>query len=307
MYSLIANDFDDLAKTFGYQVLAPAILDEMSEPEEWATFFENDTLDDILRQIPRNTTSMTLVGDFIVRDRSFNRIVELTREWEKNSADIIGMIAAERSDTHWVPLGPPATYETPEGPLTVVPLNSAAELLEEGRRLRHCVATYSEKCLFDIVRIVSIRDATGRSLSTVQVAFDNQTKWQIVQHRGARNAEPPAVAHRVVSDWLYDVRARNYPVDLKAINAERFERSRQRRSSEGRMLILCGYDPRDEKARDTALAAWAFFLPKDERGLTYAEWVDKVGLRDRIRTALLDLGCRMKDPDFSAPFRAGIC
>ncbi|MEI7773371.1 MAG: hypothetical protein WCK17_01215 [Verrucomicrobiota bacterium] len=65
-----------------------------------------------------------------------------------------------------------------------VTLGNAKALTEEGRRMQHCVGGYWQDCFLGNSHIVSLRDAGGESLSTLQVcvAKDGARRCEIIQH-----------------------------------------------------------------------------------------------------------------------------
>lgn len=82
----------------------------------------------------------------------------------------------------------------------LISLISADQLSEEGFRLEHCVGGYSDACLLGDSHIVSVRNAAGDSLSTVEITLvqGSDQIWfpEVVQHR-ARNNEAPSKASKV--------------------------------------------------------------------------------------------------------------
>ncbi len=61
------------------------------------------------------------------------------------------------------------------GAYVVEPLNSRSALREEGKRMRHCVASYGRDCASNRLQIYSIRDAeSSKSLATVALKFEDE-------------------------------------------------------------------------------------------------------------------------------------
>ncbi|NBV87279.1 MAG: hypothetical protein EBS01_13695, partial [Verrucomicrobia bacterium] len=73
-----------------------------------------------------------------------------------------------------------------------VTLANAQALTEEGRRMQHCVGGYWHDCFLGNSHIISLRDSSGQSLSTLQVSLpkDGTRKCEIIQHRAHRNKTP---------------------------------------------------------------------------------------------------------------------
>ncbi|MCC2098241.1 MAG: PcfJ domain-containing protein [Hyphomicrobiales bacterium] len=83
---------------------------------------------------------------------------------------------------------------------TIRELLSGAELVEEGRRMRHCVATYTQSCLRGECSIWSMEVQSQAGIEkrqTIEVSRDGA----IVQARGPRNVYPTSSEFTVLSDW----------------------------------------------------------------------------------------------------------
>jgi hypothetical protein len=87
--------------------------------------------------------------------------------------------------------------------ITAVALDTAQALASEGHRLHHCVGSYWQSCCRGESHIVSLRDASGHSLSTLELRIPNSDRRQceIVQHRALSN-QTPAPALRALEDRL---------------------------------------------------------------------------------------------------------
>ena len=71
----------------------------------------------------------------------------------------------------------------------VTPLLTTESLMEEGKEMHHCVATYSESCEDGISRIFSIKQGDNR-LSTLEIIRDSDLGlWRVNQHRGPSNQD----------------------------------------------------------------------------------------------------------------------
>lgn len=92
----------------------------------------------------------------------------------------------------------------------IVPITTGEDLIEEGRRMHHCIASYANSCVQNTARIFSIRDNKGKRLATLELGRRtlemseshpeslvygskakpkiNQYKWVNRQCRGACNA-----------------------------------------------------------------------------------------------------------------------
>lgn len=97
---------------------------------------------------------------------------------------------ADARRTVWPRLLPQA-LELATGVFAVT-LGNAAELAEEGRRMRHCVGGYWRRCFAGENHIVSLRTPDGESLSTLEIRLpeDGGRNCAIVQHRARHNRTP---------------------------------------------------------------------------------------------------------------------
>lgn len=82
-------------------------------------------------------------------------------------------------------------------------LLSGTDLVEEGRRLRHCVASYADSCARGACSIWSLerrrgKDEDGERLLTVEVDKNNT----VVQARGLANRWPTEQEKTVLTEWM---------------------------------------------------------------------------------------------------------
>jgi uncharacterized protein YifE (UPF0438 family) len=77
------------------------------------------------------------------------------------------------------------------------PLTSAHELAEEGFRMKHCVATYTNKCQSNNYRLFSISHiASEKPIATVGIK-NNGSFWDVDQVKGKLNRIPPPEVCRI--------------------------------------------------------------------------------------------------------------
>jgi hypothetical protein len=84
-----------------------------------------------------------------------------------------------------------------------LPLRSAAELQEEGERMKHCVATYAGRVAAGTCLIYSVRRG-GKRVATMEIAPapGQALTAGIVQVKGLRNASPGTDVLRAAQAWL---------------------------------------------------------------------------------------------------------
>ncbi|HCN76842.1 MAG TPA: hypothetical protein DIT13_06565 [Verrucomicrobiales bacterium] len=86
---------------------------------------------------------------------------------------------------------------------TVKELVSNRELAEEGRAMRHCVASYARRCESGLCAVFSVRRGGIRVL-TVEVGLPQK---EILQIRGSCNRAPHVSELEVVNQWFAEVAA----------------------------------------------------------------------------------------------------
>ncbi len=81
-------------------------------------------------------------------------------------------------------------------------LCSSKELIAEGRKMNHCVASYARSCRVKVTSIFSLRCASflkgQETLATIEVDLRSQT---IVQAKARFNKPISAIAKKIMNDW----------------------------------------------------------------------------------------------------------
>ena len=151
-----------------------------------------------------------------------NKLMELSALWRQ--AVIRSQVIATEI-AHWPPLLPFAIHS--HG-LTVISLTDSFQLAEEGRQLKHCVSTYTEVCLLGLSHILSIRDKTGASLSTVEISLEDEPSGRLIpkvlQHVGLMNSEPEPSSKAALAAVMHKLRKperQNWLHQATAMLAER--------------------------------------------------------------------------------------
>jgi hypothetical protein len=103
------------------------------------------------------------------------------------------------------------------GGRTIVELVDTASLVEEGRRLQHCVGTYSDLCMRRDGLLFSLRDAAGNPCSTLQLRIsDERPTVAIVQHRGSGNAAASEDCRKAADQLLALLNCHEFETPLRA-------------------------------------------------------------------------------------------
>lgn len=120
---------------------------------------------------------------------SWRKLYEVARSWAREKA----LILAAR-DCRWESDVDTFTI----GNFKVVPLTSEASLIEEGCRMNHCVANYTDDCANGDYRIFSVRLASsGKRLATFSITYDPDEGWSVGMVNGYANAQAPQPIHNL--------------------------------------------------------------------------------------------------------------
>ena len=119
------------------------------------------------------------------------RIVEFSVRWHRLAFTEAGFSgSADTRRSTWPCLLSQPVQLVPG--IFAVPLGNAEALAEEGRRMEHCVGGYWRHCFLGNSHIISLRDAAGRSLSTLELSVNQKEarRCEIVQHKAPKNRTP---------------------------------------------------------------------------------------------------------------------
>jgi hypothetical protein len=132
-------------------------------------------------------------------------LMRLRREWFIAQARTLG-------EEEWPPILRSMVWDT----FRFSALFSEAQLEEEGNVMRHCVATYADRCRSELLRIYSVRHyKTGMRVATLSAKEVRTGHWEIDQIKGPNNADVEQRlwrASRVFLDKLGYVSSRPGPV-----------------------------------------------------------------------------------------------
>jgi len=91
-------------------------------------------------------------------------------------------------------------------------LLSGQELIDEGRRLKHCVATYARSCARGACSIWSLQRQRGlEDRGTPMLTIEIDAKGTVVQARGLSNRWPSAQEKAVLDAWMREAGLRSGP------------------------------------------------------------------------------------------------
>ena len=136
----------------------------------------------------------------------FASALDAASAW-RTAAELYADLGDEVIADMWVQ---PATVDEYE----FVPLRSFADLIEEGRAMRNCVATYGYKLTHDYSRLWSVRK-DGQRIATVELArFGGDPLLGVSEIRSPANGDAPVEVAWAVRRWLYmqDLAQMNTPL-----------------------------------------------------------------------------------------------
>jgi len=141
--------------------------------------------------------------NFTMRGRSVESLLRQAHRWHRTLA-----VETKSGHSQWAWSGIP-DFRLEEGGentdghcvWTIHELLSSGELIEEGRRMQHCVASYAASCQSGRTTIWSLRlrkAGAEKRVLTVEVLPRDRV---IVEARGRLNARPKPVARRILERW----------------------------------------------------------------------------------------------------------
>ncbi len=140
--------------------------------------------------------------DFSLKGRTVASVLRLMEAWHRSLGLGTGRLEWAASGLRAMRVEVPS--EEPDAPPTrweLVELTSAALLRAEGAALKHCVATYSRRCMNGDSRIWSLRrrrDGDATPVLTIEV---DPRRRMVVQVRGLYNRTPMGRSWQIVQSW----------------------------------------------------------------------------------------------------------
>jgi hypothetical protein len=144
---------------------------------------------------------------------AWHRANHVAMEKELSAKLDLGTIANERAIQDW-----PLVLKTPFvlGDYTITELENELSLIHEGRDMRHCVATYADKCKQGNTVIFAMKNHDRSRNATLELMIcDQDWQLQIVSLFGSRNEQPSAECQGVANDFLCFLNTENFSAALK--------------------------------------------------------------------------------------------
>ncbi|NRC57314.1 PcfJ domain-containing protein [Neoaquamicrobium sediminum] len=169
------------------------------------------------------------------------------------------------------------------GRFEIVVLASAADLVEEGRMLDHCVGGYYDICRRGDTQILSLRQ-DGKRVATVELKLRpdlDALVFEVGQFKGWRNSAAGVHLHDPLRAFLNYVRTGNHPVNALAL-------ARYRKAMRD---VWDGASSSTPLSLNHAREVFPFYLPLLPRGtpVSLDAWSEATGLVAAIDAALAHL------------------
>lgn len=283
----IGMDLVDMTDAFRNQLLMPLMYDALKELYAKHGTSYASILPSSYNLISRSAEGQNSshIRDLIIRDRTLTRLSEYSDYFHKNDAQMRALIVRLARTRSWEPITDPYTIMSPSGPLIFTPLTDSAQLTEEGDKMDHCVGGYTSQCLRGRTHIVSVRNPEGESLATMEIYYDHDKTLSVSQLKAKSNKTPSEDIRAASKEYMDYIKSAGV-VDFEVIQNRIENAEKSENTLEDIIMDFAEYDVSDLSARDAALKAWHFILPKKERSMTYEEWVEHHDLRNKVRSAL---------------------
>jgi hypothetical protein len=146
---------------------------------------------------------------FSMKGRTAQSIIRLMQEWHRD-------LGVANGGVTWGPssLRPMVVEEPSQDPSAasviwhLIELTNGAQLRTEGTSLRHCVASYADRCWRGASRIWSLRVRRGEKVRHVLTIEVDMKRRAVVQARGWGNRPASGKPLRLLGDWCVRERLR---------------------------------------------------------------------------------------------------
>ncbi|MGE3366287.1 MAG: PcfJ domain-containing protein [Rhizobiaceae bacterium] len=193
------------------------------------TFLQSFEFPAGLRSSENRRAFLAVLNRAIIGPRGVKAFHEAVELWHRRVATISAVRHERRADRPgWPSICPP--WRCKNGIHEIVPITSAAGLVEEGNRLNHCVGGYYQQCRSGSAQILSLK-RDGTHVATIELNLSGTTadtlSFRVGQFNGHRNRRPDDELHDVLRTFLAALNSGAHPifrVEL-ADDRERMERS----------------------------------------------------------------------------------
>lgn len=167
-----------------------------------------------LRNSEERRAFLAVLNRAIIGPRGVKAFHEAVELWHRRVATISAVRHERRTDRPgWPAISPPWRCE--RGVHEIVPITSAAGLVEEGNRLDHCVGGYYQQCRSGAVQILSLR-RDGAHAATIELTLSGMTadtlSFQVGQFKTRRNRRSDGELLDVLRAFLTALRSGAHPI-----------------------------------------------------------------------------------------------
>lgn len=138
--------------------------------------------------------------NFNLKGRTFNSLIKLSNEWHREQQ----MIKYGGENQYWEGLDI-SDWEWTNKKEKIIwkvrQLHTSKELMHEGRKMHHCVASYAQRCIQGHSAIFSLTSNDGINLPEKEVTVELNNFKRVVQVKARYNKTPSAAAQKVLNKW----------------------------------------------------------------------------------------------------------
>lgn len=259
---------EDMVQAFKAHVVGPALASAYPDAALWNPSFSRLSRNGLggLPWFSGDDEGLALTAQgiatrLLVRDKSLAGFLEEVGSWHRNMVPISTRACELAADVDWGRAF--QDWAAPDG-TSFTCLSTPADLVEEGRAMRNCVATYLERCRSRESVVVSVR-AKGERVATMELI----RRWGAVgalQIEGPGNTVPPASVSEAGQTLVWAINGGGIPLAYGSL------------VEEGTSDIQASSNPEHYSVmRD----AWASYLAKPMRTMSARQLLAAAGLDER--------------------------
>ncbi len=292
-----------LHSTYDWNLVSPLYARTSTEVRDVVNFLERDILRPIIDAQMGDLGRKVRLSDLVLsvsssgeegaecREaafgvvRAFNRAVvgdstptgfaKAAMEVHRFTASMAALRQEVQGDTPpWPALFRPWTSE--DGRFEVITLTSAAELVEEGLAMEHCVGGYADQCRTGRTHICSVR-VDGERAATLEVFLDvdgSGARVRTGQFKGHLNRSAPAEAALAVHAFRDAMRSKEIKPAVKAVREYMAAAEKEEGYRTGRGLSM--------EDVERLWAVYRDFLVPGAAGMSVADWAGASGITEAV-------------------------
>jgi hypothetical protein len=138
--------------------------------------------------------------NFSLKGRTFGSLIKLSNDWHRDQQ----MVKFGSANLYWDGLDiPDWRWRNKKEEITweVRQLHTSKQLMNEGRRMKHCVASYAQRCVQGHSAIFSLTSDDGTNRPEKEVTIELTNMKRLIQARGRFNKPPSNAAQKVLNKW----------------------------------------------------------------------------------------------------------